>query len=128
MAERLRNWEPVPDLPHGGSRLAALRDDPGGLSIALEFDARPGECLQLVFRSALAHRRSSFEVFIRMWRMEIPHRLYVVENSRWIEWLHDESDGRYLSASLAHYVITTSRDFLEILASDAPEAEWVARS
>jgi hypothetical protein len=127
VSEGYRSWEPVPDVPAGGSRLVELRDDAQGLAIALEFDARPGEWLQLVFGSALAHRRSSFEVFIRMWRMEIPHRLYVVEGSRWIEWLHDESDGRYMSAALAHYVITTSRDFLEILASDPPEAEWVAR-
>jgi hypothetical protein len=28
---------------------------------------------------------------------------------------------------LAHYVITTSRDFLEILAADPPEVEWVGR-
>ena len=127
MPERYRSWEPVPDLPAGGSRLAELRDDAEGLSIALEFDARAGELLRLVFRSALAHRRSSFEVLIRMWRMEIPHRLYLVESSRWIEWLHEESDGRYVSASLAHYVVTTSRDFLEILASDPPEVEWIAR-
>ena len=127
MPERYRNWEPVADLPPGGSRLVELRDDAEGLAVVLEFDARAGESLRLVFRSALAHRRSSFEVFLRMWRLEIAHRLYLVEGSRWIEWLHDESDGRYVSASLAHYVVTTSRDFLEILASDPPEAEWVAR-
>jgi hypothetical protein len=126
MPERHRKWDPVPDLPAGGSRLVALRDDAEGLAIALEYDDRPGELLTLVFRSALAHRRSSFEVFIRMWRMEVPHRLYVVDDSRWIEWLHDESDGRYVSAALAHYVITTSRDFIEVLAADPPEAEWVA--
>ena len=124
MAEGYRSWEPVPDLPQGGSRLVELRDDAAGLSIALEFDARPGELLHLVFHSALAYRRSLFEVFIRMWRMEVPHRLYFVESSRWIEWLHEESDGRYVSASLAHYVITTSRDFIELLAADPPETEW----
>jgi len=126
MPERHRKWEPVPDLPTGGSRLVELRDDADGLSIALEFDARPGELLRFVFHSAPAHRRSSFEVFIRVWRMEVPHRLYVVEDSRWIAWLHDESDGRYVSAALAHYVITTSRDFIEILAADPPEADWGA--
>ena len=126
MSERHRKWEPVPDLPAGGSRLVALRDDADGLSIALEYDDRPGEHLNLVFRSALALRRSSFEVFIRMWRMEVLHRLYLVEDSRWIEWLHDQSDGRYLSAALAHYVITTSRDFIEVLAADPPEADWIA--
>jgi hypothetical protein len=127
MSETYRSWEPVADLPQGaGSRLVELRDDAAGLSIALEFDARPGELLHLVFHSPLAHRRSSFEVFIRMWRMEVPHRLYLVENSRWIEWLHEESDGRYVSASLAHYVITTSRDFVELLAADPPESEWRA--
>ena len=124
MAERDRSGETDSDLPQGGTRLIELRDDAAGLSIALEFDARPGELLHVVFHSALAHRRSSFEVFIRMWRMEVPHRLYLVENSRWIEWLHEESDGRYVSASLAHYVITTSRDFIELLASDPPDTEW----
>jgi hypothetical protein len=124
MVERHRKWEPVPDLPAGGSRLVELRDDADGLSIALVYDERPGELLWLVFRSALAHRRSSFEVFIRMWRMEVPHRLYLADDSRWIEWLHDESDGRYVSAALAHYVITTSRDFIEILAADPPGADW----
>jgi hypothetical protein len=29
-----------------------------------------------------------------------------------------------VSASLAHYVITTSRDFIELLAADPPETEW----
>jgi len=56
--------------------------------------------------------------------MDVPHRLYHVESSRWIERLHEESDGRYVSASLAHYVITTSRDFIELLAADPPETEW----
>jgi hypothetical protein len=126
MPERHRKWEPVPDLPASGSRLLALRDDADGLSIALEYDDRPGELLQLVFRSALAHRRGASEVFVRTSQLEVPHRLYLVDDSRWIEWLHDESDGRYVSASVAHYVLTTSRDFIEILAADPPETAWVA--
>jgi len=56
--------------------------------------------------------------------IEVPPRRYLVENSRWIEWLHEESDGRYVSASLGHYVLTTSRDFIELPAADPPETEW----
>jgi hypothetical protein len=64
--ERYREWEPVPDLPAGGSHLLELRDGAEGLAIALDFDARSDELLRLVFGSALAHRRSSFDVFIRV--------------------------------------------------------------
>ena len=28
-----------------------------------------------------------------MWRMEVPHRLYLVENSRWIEWCTRRATG-----------------------------------
>jgi hypothetical protein len=124
MDERYRKWSPVPDLPQGASRLVELRDDAQGLNIRFAYDKRPEHELVFVFHQALAHRRSSFEVFVRMWRLEIPDPLYVVENSRWIEWLHRESDGQYASASLAHYVITTSRDFIEVLTMDVPMVEW----
>jgi hypothetical protein len=124
MEERYRRWAPVPDVPEGASRLVELRDDVEGLSIRLAYDRRPEQALVLTFHSPLAHRRSRFEVFVRMWRLEIPDPLYIVENSKWIAWLHEESFGQHASASLAHYVITTSRDFVEILALDVPGAEW----
>ena len=120
MPVRYSEWEPVPDLPAGGSRLLELRYDAEGLVIALDYDARADAVLQHAFRSALAHRRSSSEVFIRLCR-------YMVDGSRRIEWRHEEGDRRYVSASLAHHVITTSRDFLEVLAADPPEVEWVGR-
>jgi hypothetical protein len=124
MDETYRRWAPVADVPQGASRLVELRDDIEGLAIRLAYDRRPEQELVLTFHAPLAHRRSRFEVFVRMWRLEIPDPLYIVENSKWIRWLHDESFGAHASASLAHYVITTSRDFVEILALDVPGAEW----
>ncbi len=124
MSESYRKWSPVPDLPQGASRLVELRDDAQGLAIRLAYDRVPERELAFLFHQPLAHRRSSVEVFVRMWRLEIPDPLYVVERSRWIDWLHQESFGQYASASLAHYVITTSRDFIEILALDVPTVEW----
>jgi hypothetical protein len=122
--ERFSKWEPVAGLPSGPSRLVELRDGADGLVLTIAFDQPVPRGLLVQFGAPLAHRRSSFEVFVRMWRLEIPDPLYVVENSRWIEWLHRESDGQYASASLAHYVITTSRDFIEVLTMDVPMVEW----
>jgi hypothetical protein len=124
MVEKYQRWEPVADVPQGASRLVELRDDVEGLAIRVAYDRRPEQALLFSFHSPLAHRRSRFEVFVRMWQLEIPDPLYIVENSKWIRWLHDESFGAHASASLAHYVITTSRDFIEVLALDVPGAEW----
>ena len=123
--ERFAKWEPVAGLPSGPSRLVELRDGADGLVLTIAFDHPVPRALQAQVRAALAHRRSSFEVFIRIWSMEVPYPWYTVENSRWIRWLHEESFGQFASASLAHYVITTSRDFIEILAPEAPSVRWL---
>ncbi|MCU0898087.1 MAG: hypothetical protein MUC55_11345 [Burkholderiales bacterium] len=123
--ERFTKWEPVAGLPSGPSRLVELRDRDDGLALTIAFDHPVPRALQVQFSAPLAHRRSSFEVFIRIWSMEVPYPWYTVENSRWIRWLHEESFGQFASASLAHYVITTSRDFIEILAPEAPAVRWL---
>lgn len=123
--ERFSKWEPVAGLPAGPSRLVELRDGIDGLVLTIAFDHPVPRALQVQFGAPLAHRRSSFEVFIRIWSMEVPYPWYTVENSRWIRWLHDESFGQFASASLAHYVITTSRDFIEILAPEPPLVRWL---
>jgi hypothetical protein len=123
--ERFSKWEPVAGLPSGPSRLVELRDGADGLVLTIAFDQPVPRGLLVQFGAPLAHRRSSFEVFIRIWSMEVPYAWYMVENSRWIRWLHDESFGQFASASLAHYVITTSRDFIEILAPEAPTVRWL---
>ena len=125
--ERFRKWEPIAGLPSGQSRIVELRDNADGLAITIGFDQPVPRELTVHFAAPLAHRRSSFEVFIRIWSMEIPHPWYTVENSRWIRWLHEESFGQFASASLAHYVITTSRDFIEILAPETPAVSWADR-
>lgn len=125
--ERFQKWEPVAGLDAGPARLVELRDDADGLALTIAFDEPLPRSLHVAFATPLAHRRSSFEVFIRIWSMEVPHPWYTVENSRWIRWLHEESFGQFASASLAHYVITTARDFIEVLAAEAPAVRWLDR-
>ncbi len=64
---------------------------------------------------------------VRTWSMTggFQHSLYVVKNSTWLKWLHEESLTYYQDCDIAHYVIFTETDCMDILSEFPPEVTWV---
>ena len=48
---------------------------------------------------------------------------YIVEQSTWVDWLHEESLGFYEGTGFVHYAIITSADCLDIASEFPPEIE-----
>ncbi len=51
------------------------------------------------------------------------HPIYVVNNSKYLNWFHKETYGIYTDENITHYAIYTSNTFIDILSGSEPVIE-----
>ncbi|MEP3279147.1 MAG: hypothetical protein ABJN26_25375 [Stappiaceae bacterium] len=124
MAEKLKRWATGTDIPDS-MFLHSLLDDTDGLhlvfvrsdeqkTIKISFDT------YLSFRNADEGDRLKFlnEVEgLEKWP------LYIVENSEFLKWFHEQTYNIHQAVDIKHYAFITPDDIVEILARDAPVIE-----
>lgn len=94
------SWNPIPDIP---PKIISedIHDDYNRVRIVLQKRSNPGalrkpsKLLEVVF-DAIAPYRNIDESFRTKTYTEHDYRvgsLFIVENSKWVRWLHEESFG-----------------------------------
>lgn len=120
-------WRPVEGVP---ARLycEAIHDDYEGFRILLRGEDANSSVLRITFDPALAYRNIDEGNLLRT-LVKVDNiresSLFTVENSTWIEWFREESDGIYEGREIVHYAIYTPNDCIDVLAEFDPLVEWL---
>lgn len=107
-----------------------LEDTEEGLSIFLSFSSYSvlkGKKVQISFDSYIAYRNMDESYRAKTFNETggFKESLYVIEGSKWLRWLHDESAGIYKDDDIKHYTIITEADCVDILSEFPPKVVWV---
>ncbi len=122
-----QKWTPLESIP---DRLhcEAIHDDYEGFRILLRGEEANSRTLRLVFESPLAYRNIDEGSLLRTLNL-IKDRekssLYIVGNSPWVKWFHEESLGIYEGRKLIHYALITANDCIDVLTEFEPQVEWL---
>ena len=100
-----------------------LRDSSSGLVISLR--RADGSKLSIHFEDHLAYRLldegDALEAIHQLGKSENrENRIYIVENSEFIEWFHNQSYGVRRNDKLSHYIIFSSNDIIDVISLGAP--------
>jgi hypothetical protein len=107
-----------------------LEDTEEGLSIFLSFPSYStfkGKKVQIRFDAYIAYRNMDESYRAKTFNETggFKESLYLIEGSKWLRWLHDESVGIYQDNDIKHYTIITEADCVDILSEFPPEVIWV---
>ena len=122
-----QKWNPLESIP---DRLhcEAVHDDYEGFRILLRGEEANSHTFRLAFDSPLAYRNIDEGNMLRTLNL-IKERekasLYIVKNSAWVKWFHEESLGIYEGHNLIHYALITANDCIDVLTEFEPKAEWL---
>ncbi len=119
--DKYQSWIPSPNVT-GKVIVERLEDTDDGLSIHLRMLDNDSQSIVL-FDSYISYRNMD-ESYRTKTFSEVggfDASLYIVKNSSWIKWLHEESLGFYTDREITHYSIITAADCIDVLSEFEPE-------
>lgn len=120
--ELLRPWSPDERVA-GRIGVSGLRDEDDGLTVFITDESGSTPRATIVFQDFVAYRNINESYRTRTWMehdMASLPSLVLVENSRWLRWLCDESQGTLVEADLVHYGVYTADDCIDVIARVRP--------
>jgi hypothetical protein len=121
-----KKWEPLKDIPR---RLycEGIHDDYEGFRILLrENDRSP--VLRIMFDTVRSYRKSDEGDLLRtIASINDPSRssLFIVDNSSWVKWFHEETYDIHKDRDIKHFAIYTPDDCIDVLSEFEPKVEWL---
>lgn len=127
--ERLELWRPLQENV-GRLIVVSLIDDSRGLRIILKSESdADARCFEISFDPYIAYRNMDESYRFKTvsnhnWERNVS--LYRVNNSSWVEWLHEESAGLYRENVITHYMIVTNADVIDVLTEFQPDFKRIS--
>lgn len=121
--EKLVRWQKVDGLP-GSFEVDALHDDDKGFRLVCQSERAGSRAFMLRFQSVIAYRLVNESYRLRLVGGGVSCGVYIVENSRLVAWLLDESYGAWNSARLMHYLLVAAEDVVDVVSEWEPVVEW----
>jgi len=125
-SEKYKKWLPLENIPDR-LYIDGLYDDREGFRLLLS-DYETGRMLRITFDPVLSYRNTdegdllvtleSREGFIR-WP------LFIIENSKFIQWFNEESLNIHKDKNPMHYSIYTPNDIIDVISAFPPIVEWL---
>lgn len=47
--------------------------------------------------------------------------IYLIENSQYLKWFHEQNNNSYINENILHFVIGTPNEVIDVLSSEKPE-------
>ena len=123
-------WCPLPDIPEE-LYVEALYDDVEGFRILLRAEDPTSPTLRVLFESMVAYRNMNEIYRNRTWQIwrkagvkRLP-ALMMVEDSRWVQWLVEESGSILEAENVLHYAIYTPEDCIDVASQFPPIVNWL---
>jgi hypothetical protein len=120
--EVLRPWL-VDARVAGRIAVSGLRDEDDGLTILITDESGTFPRATIVFGEVVAYRNINESYRLRTWSendMASLPSLVTVDNSRWVRWLCDESQGTLAPDALVHYAVYTADDCIDVVSRGVP--------
>src|SRR3954468_1909262 len=102
--ERVLRWEPDIGLPHDLDTPVLTNDYEHGFRLILAEPSADGRAYSVRFYKPLAFRSANESYRLRLIESftDLPWPTFKVEQSRWVEWFHDETHGIYRDWPIQH--------------------------
>lgn len=120
-------WDPLDDIPET-LNCEGIHDDYEGFRILLKDAGGSGAVLRIKFDFLRSYRKSDEGDLLKTIsnnRHIGKSTLFLVENSSYVNWFHEETIGIHLNRVIKHYAIYTSNDCIDVLSDAEPIVEWL---
>ena len=124
--EKWVKWEPIDDLPVL-LYLEELRDNYQGITLKLQGEEKTSPLLVVNFDGALSYRTTDEGDLLKTLGEVEGYgawSLFKVENSKYVEWFHEQSLGIRRDQEIVHFVFATANDVVEVLDLEPPTLRW----
>lgn len=121
-----KNWEPLVNIPRI-LHCEGLHDDYEGFRILLRKD-NYSPVLRILFPTTRFYKKSDEGDLLRtIASINDPGRstLFMVENSSWVKWFHEETFDVFKDKDIKHFAIYTPDDCIDVLSEFEPKVEWL---
>jgi hypothetical protein len=121
-----KNWKPLKDIPRT-LHCEGIHDDYEGFRILLrENDHSP--VLRIMFDAVRFYKKSDEGDLLRtIASINDPGRssLFIVDNSSWVKFFHEETYNIHQDRDIKHFAIYTPDDCIDVLSEFEPKVEWL---
>ncbi|MBN0987334.1 hypothetical protein [Amphritea pacifica] len=125
--ELFKIWTPLDNIPRV-LYCEGIHDDYEGFRILLKGEDEKDSTLRLKFSQARAYRKfDEGDILRTIESIDNPGKssLFLVENSRWLDWFLEDGYKINENMGIKHYAIYTPTDCIDILSEAEPEVEWL---
>ncbi len=118
MPEKYSKWEPIQGI-ESELWIEALHDDYEGLRIIVKGTNEASAMYSILFPNYYTYRNTDESYRLKLWEEgEFEDRkwsLFFIKASKFIDWVHEESDTLYKKEDMMHYLIKTGADVIEVV-------------
>jgi hypothetical protein len=128
--ERFVRWEPIPGLPSNLDTPSLVNDYDGGFRLTLVEERGEGRQFTVAFEQPLAFQSANESYRLKLiesLQPQLPWTTFKVQDSRWVEWFHDQTLGIYREWPVEHFVFV-GEDVVEVLSHRQPICTEVKRT
>ena len=128
--ERFVKWEFIPGLPRNLGTPSLIKDYENGFRFTLAECYSDGRAFSVEFERPLAFRcaNESYRLkLIETLQAELPWPTFKVENSKWVEWFHEQTLEIYRDWKVEYYAFI-GEDIVEVLSSHEPSCSEIKRA
>lgn len=126
--DRINPWMPLKDIPTP-MYVEAIHDDYEGFRILLKGESPSSKVLRVTFEDNLSYRNTDESYLLRIWhsnKKEVMGKIfYMVENSSYIDFFYNMTEGFYSEWKLSHYAIYTVSDCVDVISASPPTVKWL---
>ncbi len=129
MGEIYKKWIPVENIDNE-MWAEAIHDDYEGLRILLKGNTPTSAVLNIRFPQYFAYRNTDESYRLKLWQEgvfdDIKWSLFTTKESRFIDWVFEQSQEIYSKSDMSHYLIKTGADVIEVVTNQTlPVVNWL---
>jgi len=123
-------WKPIDSVePVSKFLVDGLHDDAEGFRILLRAEDPTQDLLRIKFENHLSYRNTDESYLLSVWdsieKNLLGTQFFLVEQSSYIEFLHQMTGNIYEDLELIHYAIYTTSDCIDVITQQSPYVSWV---
>ena len=126
MKEKYRKWTPIDPVPFPLD-FEDLHKNREGLNILLNSEDHTGKLLNIKFKDYITIREMDESFKTKFWHdvdIDENYPFFIVEDSEWLAWFHNQSMDNFKDWDIKHFAIWTTENWIDILSRTEPIVTW----
>lgn len=121
---KIKKWTPYKGVSNSVC-IESLIDDYNGLKVSMADESNEKITIELLFQNFYGYRNFNESERIKTLNefpeIAVKWSFFIAIDSKFINWLINESERIVEKEKVVHYIITTADDIVEVLASEPPK-------